>query len=153
MKPKHQRLLFISFSLTFLCAGVLLVMNAFQDNLVFFYSPSDIREKSSIISTDKTIRVGGIVKVGSLEKIDDRVTFIITDGKEDVSVTYKGVLPNLFREGQGCIAEGKMLDTENGEQTIDKMFVASRILAKHDEQYMPKEVVDALKKSGQWKGE
>lgn len=144
MKPKHQRLLFVVVSMIFLFVGGLLTLSAFRENLVFFYSPSDLQEK--ILSPEKTIRIGGLVKAGSIERSkDDFIHFIITDGKFDVKVSYSGMLPNLFRDGQGCIAEGNM--TASGE------FSAKKILAKHDEKYMPKEVVDALKRSGEWHGE
>lgn len=143
MKPKHQRLLFVIISMAFLCVGTLLTLSAFRDNLVFFYSPSDLREKAPAI--EKTIRIGGLVKEGSLEhRGGNSIEFIITDGAADIKVSYSGMLPNLFREGQGCIAEGKLLATGG--------FAAQKILAKHDEKYMPKEVVDALKRSGNWHG-
>lgn len=146
MKPKHQRLLFIIISMVFLCAGTLLTMSAFRDNLVFFYSPSDLKKLTQNISNEKIIRIGGLIKVGSIEhKGADSINFIITDGNADIKVSYSGMLPNLFREGQGCIAEGNM--------TSDTEFVAQKILAKHDEKYMPKEVVDALKRSGNWYGD
>ncbi len=146
MKPKHQRLLFIVISMVFLCAGTLLTMSAFRDNLVFFYSPSDLKKLTQNISNEKIIRIGGLIKVGSIEhKGTDSINFVITDGNADIKVSYSGMLPNLFREGQGCIAEGNM--------TSDTEFVAQKILAKHDEKYMPKEVVDALKRSGNWYGD
>lgn len=147
MKPKHQRLLFIIVSMIFLCAGTLLTMAAFRNNLVFFYSPSDLVKQplSSTLPLTKTIRIGGLVKAGSIEHgSGDSINFIITDGQADIKVLYNGILPNLFREGQGCIAEGKI--TSDGE------FTAQKILAKHDEKYMPREVVDALKRSGNWHG-
>lgn len=94
----------------------------------------------------KTIRVGGLIKTGSIEHTSsDGISFVITDGNSDIKVSYRGILPNLFREGQGCIAEGNI--TQGNE------FVAQKILAKHDEKYMPKEVVDALKRSGNWHGD
>lgn len=143
MKPKHQRLLFITVSMVFLCAGALLTLGAFRDNLVFFYSPSDLQKQ--ILSPEKTIRIGGLVKSGSIKRIgEDSIDFIITDGSADIKVSYSGILPNLFREEQGCIAEGKMISSSE--------FIAQKILAKHDEKYMPKEVVDALKRSGNWRG-
>ncbi len=144
MKPKHQRLLFIIVSMIFLCAATLLTMSAFRENLVFFYSPSDIQKQMP--DPQKTIRIGGLIKAGSIEHSGgDRISFLITDGNADIKVSYSGVLPNLFREGQGCIAEGNI--TQGNE------FTAQRILAKHDEKYMPKEVVDALKRSGNWHGD
>ncbi len=144
MKPKHQRLLFVIASMVFLCVGGLLTLSAFRANLVFFYSPSDIAKQAP--SPEQNIRVGGLVKAGSIEHGEgESISFIITDGNADIKIYYKGMLPNLFREGQGCIAEGKMLSA--GE------FSAQRILAKHDEKYMPREVVDALKRSGNWHGD
>ncbi len=140
MKPKHQRLIFVLVSVVFLCVAVLFIMQAFKQNLVYFYSPSDIVANPPAAA--QKIRIGGLVKTGSITKDNDRVRFTVTDGKEELQVSYQGLLPNLFREGQGVIAEGVM--EENG-------LTASTILAKHDEKYMPKEVVDALKKSGHWK--
>ncbi|MEQ1789700.1 MAG: cytochrome c maturation protein CcmE [Rickettsiales bacterium] len=148
MKPKHQRLLFIVVSMVFLCVGTLLTLRAFRDNIVFFYSPSDLQEQtiSSTILPDKIIRIGGLVKAGSIERGDgDSINFIITDGAADIKISYSGMLPNLFRDGQGCIAEGKLISVNE--------FSAQKILAKHDEKYMPREVVDALKRSGNWHGE
>lgn len=119
-------------------------MSAFRSNMVFFYSPSDLA--SQTLSTEKTIRIGGLVKEASIEHSgSDTVNFIITDGSADIKVSYKGILPNLFREGQGCIAEGNI--------SSDGNFIAGKILAKHDEKYMPREVVDALKRSGNWRGD
>jgi cytochrome c-type biogenesis protein CcmE len=142
MKAKHQRLIFIGFSVVFLCVASLLVLRAFSQNLVFFYSPSDISAKPPSIG--QTIRIGGLVEKSSVKHgIGDELHFIITDGKSNLPVDYKGMLPALFREGQGAVAEGSL--SENGR------FNASRILTKHDENYMPREVVDALKKSGRWK--
>jgi len=144
MKPKHQRLLFVLASMVVLCVGGLFVLSSFRDNLVFFYSPSDIVQKMP--ENTKTIRVGGLVKAGTIENLSgDKIRFVITDGAADINVSYGGLLPNLFREGQGCIAEGKI--------SAGNEFVAEKILAKHDEKYMPKEVVDALKKSGNWHGD
>lgn len=144
MKPKHQRLVFVLVSVVFLCASVLFTLRAFRDNLVFFYSPSDLADHR--IEPGRTIRVGGLVQTGSLAHLEqDGITFAITDGNASVHVSYRGMLPNLFREGQGVVAEGSLTDADH--------FTAKTILAKHDENYMPKEVVDALKKTGRWKGE
>lgn len=139
MKPKHQRLIFVSVSVGFLCLSALLAMQAFRDNVVFFYAPSELPAAS-----DKKIRVGGLVETGSVKRDGTRVTFVITDGKAKISATYEGMLPGLFREGQGVVAEGYV---QNGA------LEASNVLTKHDEFYMPREVIDALKKNGQWKGE
>ena len=125
-----------------LAVTVALMLNAFRDSIVFFDSPSDVAEKR--IAAGTRIRIGGLVKEGSLVRGDDlKVRFEVTDGNRDVRVAYQGVLPDLFREGQGVVAEGA-LDGAG-------LFNADTILAKHDETYMPKEVADALKKSGHWK--
>ena len=125
-----------------LAVAVALMLNAFRDSIVFFNSPSDVAEKR--IAAGTRIRIGGLVKEGSLVRGDDlKVRFEVTDGDRDVRVAYQGVLPDLFREGQGVVAEGA-LDGAG-------LFNADTILAKHDETYMPKEVADALKKSGHWK--
>lgn len=142
MKPKHQRLLFISISVLFLCLAGLLTMRAFRDNIVFFYSPSELAEQA--IAPTQSLRIGGLVQEGSIvRESDTRIRFVITDGAGEVNVRFEGILPNLFREGQGVVAEGNL--TRPGH------FTARNILAKHDETYMPREVVDALKKSGRWK--
>lgn len=142
MKPKHQRLVFWLLSLVFMVAAVLLTLQAFKENIVFFYSPTDL--KTAHVQ-GKTLRVGGLVKAGSLEQDGQHYSFLVTDGNEDVRVTYDGMMPNLFREGQGVVAEGMMDDAGT--------FKARTILAKHDENYMPREVVESLKKQGVWKGE
>lgn len=144
MKPKHQRLAFVVFSLTFLMLAALFTLQAFKDNIVFFYSPTELKGKPAPQSG--TMRLGGLVKEGSLEKGEgNRYAFIITDGNAEIPVRFEGLVPNLFREGQGVIAEG-MLEA-------DGTFKAKHILAKHDERYMPKEVVESLKDSGVWRGE
>jgi cytochrome c-type biogenesis protein CcmE len=108
---------------------------------VFFNSPTDVVEKHPAAGT--RIRIGGLVKPGSLERGDSlRIRFAVTDGNNDVTVRYQGIVPDLFREGQGVVAEGKI---EGGG-----VLIADTVLAKHDERYMPREVVDALKKSGRW---
>jgi len=143
MKPKHQRLLFIAVSVVFLCVSVLLTLRAFRDNLVFFYSPSDIARQT--IPPDRLIRIGGLVEEGSIVRESaETIHFVLTDGSGKVTVGYTGLLPNLFRDGQGVVAEGYLKDSGH--------FAARSILAKHDENYMPREVVDALKRSGKWKG-
>ena len=141
MKPKHQRLLFVTFSVFFLTVAVLLTLRAFRENIVFFYSPADIMEKH--VENGRVIRVGGLVEQGSLVRgAGDLVRFTVTDGKARLEISYHGLLPNLFREGQGVVVEGSLSDAGH--------FEAKTILAKHDETYMPKEVVDALKRSGHW---
>ena len=143
MKRKHKRLTFVVISLALLGAAAALIMNALEDNIVFFHSPTDIIEKK--IAEDRRFRLGGLVEEGSVAKAGGAVTtFRVTDLKETIAVSYKGLLPDLFREGQGVVAEGRL---KGG------IFMADEVLAKHDETYMPPEVADALKKSGQWQGQ
>lgn len=122
-----------------------LMLNAFSESLVFFHSPSEIAEKG--IPVERRFRLGGLVEENSVEKANDGVTisFRVTDTAVSVPVRYRGLLPDLFREGQGVVADGAL----DGSGT----FVATEILAKHDETYMPPEVAEALKKAGQWQGE
>jgi cytochrome c-type biogenesis protein CcmE len=142
MTRKQQRLVLIGGSLGVLVVAVGLMLNAFRDSIVFFNSPSDVAEKH--VAPGTRIRLGGMVKDGSIVRGDGlRVRFEVTDGKAEIPVIYQGVVPDLFREGQGVVAEGA-LDNSG-------VFDADTILAKHDETYMPKEVADALKKSGHWK--
>jgi cytochrome c-type biogenesis protein CcmE len=142
MTRKQRRLVLIGGSLGVLAVAVALMLNAFRDSIVFFNSPSDVLERH--VGPGTRIRLGGLVKNGSLIRSDGlRVRFEVTDGRSEIPVAYHGVLPDLFREGQGVVAEG----TLDGAGTFD----ADTILAKHDETYMPKEVADALKKSGHWK--
>ena len=141
---KKRRLYIVCLGL--LCLGVAtsLVLTAFEDSIVFFYSPTDIAEKG--LEADRYVRIGGLVEEGSVQRHPgNRIEFVVTDLANRIPVTYSGILPDLFREGQGVVAEGKL----DGEQ----IFVAQEILAKHDENYMPKEVADALRESGQWKPE
>jgi cytochrome c-type biogenesis protein CcmE len=141
MTRKQRRLILIGGSLGVLAIAVGLVLSALRDSIVFFNSPTDVAEKHLAAGT--RIRLGGLVKPGSLQRGENlRIRFAVTDGKTDVPVRYQGIVPDLFREGQGVVAEGKL---EPGG-TLD----ADTVLAKHDERYMPREVVDALKKSGRW---
>ena len=117
------------------------MLTAFQDSLVFFYSPSELAAKPP--APDRRVRIGGLVEAGSLEKNGQDVRFRITDTARSVIVTYRGLLPDLFREGQGVVAQGTL--------AADGSFRANEVLAKHDETYMPPEVAEALKKSGRWK--
>ncbi len=144
MKRKHRRLTFVLTGLVLLGAAAGLVLVAFEDNLVFFYSPTDLTEKD--IPEGRRFRIGGLVEEGSVTRLADGLTvsFRVTDLSETVPVIYKGVLPDLFREGQGVVAEG-YLDASG-------VFTAETVLAKHDENYMPSEVADALRASGKWKG-
>jgi len=141
VKHKHQRLLLISSGLIGLGIAAFLTLTAFQDALVFYYMPSDCYQKK--ISPEQRIRVGGIVEPHSLRKMGENVRFRITDKKGFVDVTYQGFLPDLFREGQGVVVEGYLLEPAN--------FKAESVLAKHDENYMPKEVADRLKEEGLWR--
>jgi cytochrome c-type biogenesis protein CcmE len=143
MTAKRRRLyLLLAAGLT-LGAAALLILNAFEDSLVFFVTPTELKAKAP--ANERIIRIGGLVEDGSVRKAEGGlvVRFAITDLSNRVEVTYKGILPDLFREGQGVVAQGHM--GPNG------VFEAKEVLAKHDETYMPKEVADALKKSGQWK--
>jgi len=141
MKLKHQRLVFVTVSIGFLCMATLLAMQAFRNNVIFFYSPSDLVERD--IVPGQLIRLGGLVETGSVVRNGTAIRFLVTDGNRHIAITYQGMLPGLFRERQGIVAEGHL---------VDGTFEANRILTKHDEYYMPKEVVDTLKKTGQWKG-
>ena len=145
MKPKSQRLIILFFFLTLLGLSTFLVLKSLEDNIVYFYSPTDINEKilSNEIDLSKRIRIGGLVKENSILKEGKKISFKIHDGTDEILVTYNGILPDLFREEQGVVALGKIKN---------KNFNAIEILAKHDENYMPKEVSDMLKKNGKWKG-
>lgn len=144
MTRKQRRAALIAVCLGILAVAVGLVLYAMQDSIVYFYSPSDIVERS--VEPGERIRLGGLVETGSLEKLGDAtVRFNVTDFAETISVTYRGMLPDLFREGQGVVAEGTL--------TGEGVFAADNVLAKHDEYYMPPEVADALKRSGNWQGE
>jgi cytochrome c-type biogenesis protein CcmE len=141
MTRKQRRLILIGASLGVLAVAAALVLSALRDSIVFFNSPTDIAEKHIALGT--RMRIGGLVKPGSIERGDNLVVlFAVTDGKTDIRVRYNGIVPDLFREGQGVVAEGKL---ESGGT-----LAADTVLAKHDERYMPREVVDALKKSGRW---
>lgn len=142
MTKKQRRSVFILFGLSVLGIAVALVLVALEDTIVFFYSPSDVVEKK--IKPGTRIRLGGLVKDGTVNRSEGvSVSFEITDTARSIPVRFKGVLPDLFREGQGVIAEG-VLQASGG-------FKADNVLAKHDEKYMPPEVADALKKQGVWK--
>ncbi|MCA1941672.1 MAG: cytochrome c maturation protein CcmE [Caenispirillum bisanense] len=134
MTRKKRRLYFVGAGMLALFAGAALVLTAFQDNLVFFYSPSDLQTKQ--VSADQRFRLGGMVEEGTVEKQGDTVRFKVTDYAASTPVTFTGLLPDLFREGQGVVAEGRI--------GADGVFVATEVLAKHDENYMPPEVADAL---------
>ena len=143
MKPKNKRLSLIVATLTALAASVALILVAFEDNVVFFYSPSDLLKKRP--GPTQKLRIGGLVKKDSIKREPGmtEVSFQVTDLNSSVAVVFKGILPDLFREEQGVVAEGRYRE---------QLFYATQILAKHDEQYMPPEVAESLKKSGKWKG-
>ena len=141
MTRKRRRLVLIGSSLAVLGFAVALILVAMKDSIVFFNSPTDIVEKG--IKPGTRIRLGGLVQPGSVSRRDVDARFDVTDGKTSIKVSYHGILPDLFREGQGVVAEGTL---DAGGQ-----FMADTVLAKHDETYMPKEVADALKKQGHWK--
>ena len=144
MTRKKRRIMLIGIGAFFLAAAALLVGVGMRDSIVFFFSPSEIAEKAP--PPGQRLRVGGLVVEGSVQRLEGgAVAFTVTDGGAEQRITFKGVLPDLFREGQGIIAEG----------TLDpsRVFVASEVLAKHDEKYMPKEVADALKEQGVFKPE
>ena len=136
MKTRHKRLLLIASGLIILGIVAALVLNAFRSNLVFFFSPSQVAAGEA--PKGKTFRIGGLVKEGSIRREGDGVTiaFAITDTAHDMPVRYKGILPDLFKEGKGAVAQGKI-----GE---DGVFAASEVLAKHDENYMPPEAAKAV---------
>jgi cytochrome c-type biogenesis protein CcmE len=144
MTRKQRRLVLIGSAVGVLAVAMALVLGALKDSIVFFNSPTDVVEKH--VRPGARIRLGGMVKDGSLVRGQDlAVHFAVTDGRSDIAVLYQGILPDLFREGQGVVTEG----------TLDPSgtFKADTVLAKHDETYMPKEVADALKKQGRWKEE
>lgn len=140
MTRKRRRLYLLLAGLLALGVAAALVLSAFRENLVFFYSPTEVHEKH--IAPGTRIRIGGLVEEGSVTRNGDSVTFRVTDLQTVLPVEYEGALPDLFREGQGVVAEGSL-----GPGGV---FVATQVLAKHDENYMPPEVAEALKKSGRW---
>ena len=141
MTRKQRRSIFIFSGMAVLGVAAFLVLSALQDSIVFFYSPSDIEAKQ--IEPGRRVRVGGLVAEGSVAKNGTQVSFDISDGAKTIKVSYNGILPDLFREGQGVVAEG-LIDSPG-------MVKADSVLAKHDENYMPREVADALKKQGHWR--
>ena len=141
MTRKQQRSAFIVTGLVILVIAAALVLTALKDTIVFFYTPSEVAEKK--VDPGVRFRLGGLVKDGSIEKLADaKVRFTVTDTDKTLVVDYDGTLPDLFREGQGVVTEGKLLPSG--------VFEADTVLAKHDENYMPKEVADALKEKGVW---
>jgi len=139
MKQRHKRLIFILGGLAGLGLAATFVFNALNSNMQFFFSPTEVVENKA--PQNSSFRLGGLVKEGSLSREDDGLTvhFQVTDNAESIPVTYKGILPDLFREGQGIVTQGQFNAAGN--------FVATEVLAKHDEEYMPPEVADALEKA------
>lgn len=138
MKPRHRRLAFAAGALAALGVAVALVLNAFQSNLVFFFSPTQVAAQEAPVG--KTFRIGGLVEPGSVQRDGTSVSFVVTDTAKTVAVRYEGILPDLFQEGKGVVAQGQL---QGGT------FVAREVLAKHDENYMPPEAAEALQKAAQ----
>jgi len=137
-KKVKSRIFFLALSFFIIGLLVFIILKSLEENVVYFFSPTEIYNKSDI-SLNKKVRIGGLVKEGSINRQEDTINFIITDLKNEIVVTYNGLVPNLFSEGKGVVAEGKLNDK--------KYFIAYKILAKHDENYMPPEVSKALEKS------
>ncbi len=140
MKARHQRFMWIVMGLAVVALAVALVLQAFNSNMVFFFTPSEVADKKAPL--DRTFRIGGLVNAGSVKRQPDGLTvnFEVTDTAKIIPVTYTGILPDLFKEGKGVVAQGKL-----GQ---DGLFRAAEVLAKHDENYMPPEAAEALKKAG-----
>ena len=141
MKPRHKKFAIAGGVLAVVGVAAALVLNAFQSNLVFFYSPSQIASKEA--PTGRTFRLGGLVEEGSVKREGVQVSFVVTDTAKTVPVKYSGILPDLFKEGKGVVAQG---------QLKDGVFEAREVLAKHDENYMPPEAAEALKKAAEANG-
>ena len=141
MTRKQRRLSVIAGLGTVVIVAFGLILFALRDQIVFFYSPTEIHEKA--VAAGIPIRLGGLVKTGTWTHSGDQNAFVVTDGTTDMTARYTGILPDLFREGQGVVIEGAM--------ATDGTFAATNVLAKHDENYMPKEVVDELKAKGEWR--
>ena len=142
MRRRDQRLMMISAAGAVLVLAAALTFAGLRDSIVYFVAPSELAQKAH---AGQRIRLGGLVVAGTVHRDDNGVTsFAVTDGGVQVAVRYDGILPDLFREGQGVVAEGRW--------TPGQAFVAERVLAKHDERYMPREVVEALRRRGEWKG-
>ena len=145
MNAKYRRLFITIIIVLTLGLATKLILMALEDNIVYFYTPNDLIEKfGDTKNIQNKIRIGGLVLESSIKKEGEKTIFMITDRKKEVKVVFDGSLPDLFREGQGIVAEG-MFQNNN--------FIASEVLAKHDENYMPPEVADALKKNNVWKGD
>ena len=137
-KKVKSRIFFLFLSSILAAIIIFTILRSLEENVVYFFSPTEIYNKANISFNEK-IRIGGLVKINSVSKNETSINFIITDFKKEIAVSYNGLVPNLFSEGKGVVAEGKLKDK--------KYFVADKILAKHDENYMPSEVSKALEKS------
>ena len=145
MNPKYKRLLILFLILSILGLATKLVLMALEENIIYFYTPNELKKKyGNVKNIDNKIRIGGLVLEDSVVINKNESIFEITDKKDNIKVFFKGQLPDLFREGQGIVAEGILKDNK---------LIANQVLAKHDENYMPPEVADALIKSGVWQGE
>ena len=146
-KQRRLTLIFGALALLGLAAGLMLF--ALRDTVVFFFTPSELASKT--IKTGSRLRIGGLVKLGSVTKMaGQQVTFVITDGNGDLQIDYAGLLPDLFREGQGVIVEGVY---QAPNSTLQNIFHADSVLAKHDERYMPREIAESLKAKGLWQAD
>jgi cytochrome c-type biogenesis protein CcmE len=139
MKPRHRKLALIALVVVALGVAAALVLNAFNSNLVFFFSPTQVANGEA--PTSRAFRIGGLVEAGSIKRQADGLTvsFVVTDTAKSIPVTYTGILPDLFKEGKGVVAEGKL--------GSDGLFTATQVLAKHDENYMPPEAASALEQA------
>jgi cytochrome c-type biogenesis protein CcmE len=137
MKPRHKRLVLIAASLAVLGIATALILSAFRENLVFFFSPSDVAANKAPV--ERPFRIGGMVETGSVKRDGVTVSFKVTDTAHTIPVVYQGILPDLFREGKGVVAQGRL--------GADGVFRASEVLAKHDENYMPPEAAHALEQA------
>jgi len=145
MNPKYKRLLILFLILSILGVATKLVLMALEENIIYFYTPNELKKKyGNVKNIENKIRIGGLVLEDSVVINKNESIFEITDKKDNIKVFFKGQLPDLFREGQGIVAEGILKDNK---------LIANQVLAKHDENYMPPEVADALSKSGVWQGE
>ena len=142
--PVKKRLIKFLLSLIVLAISILIIVYNLRDNIVYFYSPSELQDLNT--SDVRILRLGGLVSTGSIQSETNGIhRFKINDGNEEISVKFEGILPNLFAEDKGVVVEGKYIKGE--------LFIALKVLAKHDENYMPPEVIDSLKQTGNWQGE
>ncbi|MGL1922033.1 MAG: cytochrome c maturation protein CcmE [Hyphomicrobiales bacterium] len=141
MTRKQQRFTFVAVGVVLLGLAFALILSAMEDGISFFKTPTEILQEKA--DTTRRLRIGGLVVTGSVKRDGEVLSFEVTDNESDLNIEYKGVIPDLFKEGQGVVLEGYL--------NASKTFIADSLLAKHDENYMPKEVADSLKKAGRWK--